>query len=81
MLIKTKLRREKKKRGEDIHARGGEGKRKKERKKERDVGVFYIKGREEEEEEEEEKEAHLLRNEGFQSFYWGILSIVLLMNN
>jgi len=32
MLIKTKLRREKKKRGEDIHARGGEGKRKKERK-------------------------------------------------
>jgi hypothetical protein len=49
MLIKTKLRREKKKRGEDIHARGGEGKRKKERKKERDVGVFYIKGREEEE--------------------------------
>ena len=49
MLIKKKLRGEKKRRGENIPAREGENKKKRSSwgekwKKEMDVDVFYIKG-------------------------------------
>jgi hypothetical protein len=62
------LRREKKKRGEDIPARGGEENRKGvekiwERKKE--TLVFFTN-------DEEEEEVHLLSNEGFWSFNWDV---------
>jgi hypothetical protein len=57
MLIKKKLRREKKKRGEDIPARGGEEKRIKEKglrreaKEKKGCKFFLQKGKREEEKE------------------------------
>ena len=61
MLIKKKIRREKKKREEDIPDSGGEKELRIEekRKKERDVDIFYIRGK-----RRNEEQVYLLWNEG-----------------
>jgi hypothetical protein len=63
------LRREKKKRGEDIPSCGRDEKRKEVEKiweKKKETLVFFIK-------DDEEEEVHLLWSEGFWSFNWDVL--------
>jgi len=75
MLIKKKLRREKKRRGENIPACGGENKKKRSSwgekwKKEMDVDVFYIKGW-------QRRRRRRRRRRGAFVMKWGILVFLL----